>query len=817
MESARKKRYTVRYGEDIGRHKDTPEDFLKTVFALDEEVYKWHPDYIGVLENLVDRYEAFKKSFVCLMDGEELAGYICFFPVKEELWNRIVCPVDEESGTDLTVWGDARDGDGKPVLDKDGRPVKWELIPDDDIKGTDIIPDPAPGDLILTGEDGEGYISREKGDKEEGTIKREKAENEEKLNLFIISIAVREKYRKDHVASKELMEAWIEYLNLLKKCVHREIGAISAVTVSEGGRNFLRSMLFRVARECSDEERNLVYVCDGLRLARLLNGQTYRKTFRDDVYIMLPFEAGDEDPRLKRLPPSFDTLEDDSALPLFSRYLMLKVKDSRDFECSNEVSKEVTEHFLGEFLFLHSLDDYCDEKEEDYGEEPTIIGEEKVEITLLMHRPTSMYQVLLFFPESRFSTSQIFDQCSKSYLKIRSPEWETDDETELEIDGKKIKHWRINHWKEREEELPGEDRAGFLEDIRDIRLSHGAYHYAHLFDYLEACYGLISAGSGKCISCMTKEPEPQSEKDIVEVNAKTTTREMMNILSGETYLSLFQNFRIYNGPLIESATTNLASYDYYTAYMSERVVVFILTEKVLEDQPPDDDYIQDYEVEEGSGEYRVLTRVGLAATMLFIVELVMFQNTSLLKMTTRVSRALTQAGNVPWEYINRVYEEYGKTIQFWKTDNFKYYGTQCEARHIRKAFENDEMKAVYNEQQEYLQKIVDLNNAELERRNSTVINIVGILLALFQVKDYIVDELITKFYANVLPESWISDAQSATEASRTFNTLVFGGFLLAFILLHLLNRRSFYYRMRRLLHTEDQEFNTPGKKKKNPA
>ncbi len=805
MKSAKKKRYTVRYGEDIGRHRDTPEDFLETLFALDEEIYQWHPDYIGELENLVDRYEAFKKSFVCLMDGEELVGYVCFFPVQDQMWKRIVCPVDEETGTDLRVWEDALDEKGNPISDGDGKPLQWELIPDDDIKGTDIIPDPAPGDLILTGEDGEGFISREKEEEEEETKKEAKAKDREKLNFFIISIAVREKYRKDHVASKELMEAWIEYLNLLRKCIRREIGAIAAVTVSEGGRNFLRSMLFHVARECADQERNLVYVCNDPCLSRLLNGQTYRKTFRDDVYIMLPFEAGDEDPRLRRLPPSFDALEDDSALPLYSRYLMMKVKDSRDYECSNDVSHEVTEHFLGEFLFLHTLDDYRDEREEDYGEEPTIIGEEKVEITLLMHRHTSMYQVLLFFPESRFSTSQIFDQASKNYLKIRSQEWETDCETELEIDGRKVKAWRISRWKEREEELPEEERKGFRRDIREIRLSHGAYHYAHLFDYLEACYGLISAGSGKCISCMTKEPEPQSERDIVEVNAKTTTREMMNILSGETYLSLFQSFRIYNGPLIEAATTNLASYDYYTAYMSERVLVFILKEQGLEDQPPDAEYTEEYEVEEGSREYLALTRIGLSATMLFIVELVMFQNTSLLKMTTRVSRALTQAGNVPWEYINRVYEEYGKTIQFWKTDNFKYFGTQCEARHIRKAFENDEMKAVYNEQQEYLQKIVDLNNAELERRNSTVINIVGILLALFQVKDYIVDELITKFYANVLPESWVSDASAATEAGRTFNTLVFGGFLLAFILLHILNRRSFYYRMRRLLHTEDQE------------
>jgi hypothetical protein len=376
-----------------------------------------------------------------------------------------------------------------------------------------------------------------------------------------------------------------------------------------------------------------------------------------------------------------------------------------------------------------------------------------------------MYIVLILIPNSRFSTSQAFDQVSKNYIKIRDPE------------------------------------------ITDPFM----LKYIHIDDYLEQKYGLISAGTGKCLTCMTKEPHPQPDEDYVKVGDKKTTREMLNILAGETYFSLFQNFKILNEKLKKQAVKDLAAYDYYKAYMSEQTIVFILKKSVLDDMPPDEDYVKEYLCTESeweqnkkeiknSTEYKVLTHIGLATTMLFIMEMVMFQNTALAKMTNRVSKALVQAGNVPWEYIDRIYEDYGKTIQFWRTDNFKYYGTECEARHIRKAFENDDLKNIYNEQQEYLQKVVELNSAELERRNSMFIGIVGVVLAVFGAKDYIVEGVIQKFYES-LPPYWIADAE--TEALRTFNVLGIGGFLLAFFLLHMTGRRNFYNKMRRLVRQDE--------------
>ena len=963
-----KKRYEtefkVLYGEELD------DELLYRIFVGDQEIYAWDAEYIGEFENLRKRYYKFKKSIVCLMDGEELVGYICFFPVEEDMWRRIVCP-----GEDDIRW------------DEDHI---YELIPDDDIGPDDIPGDPHPERRILYDEKN-GYRIENFDEEEED--EEEEFEDQDTLKLFIISAAIREKYRKkEYKASLQLSDAWIAYMNAIQESLGTEIEAIAAVTVSEGGLNFVRSRQFGMVRRCRDSEGSVVYCCDGDRLARLLEDKYYLKGFRDDVCILLPFETEEGEKKISHIPLSLDDLPDEGELPLYSRYLLNNVKNSRDFECRNEVRREVTEHYLGSFYFLHTLDDYKDEEEDAYGECPTLIGEDRVELSLLMHRQTHMYVLLMFFPDCRYSTSQILDQVSKNYLKIRSDGWETcvkgmKDETEIlgikswkelgmyedpscpeaeeykkrllekemryalfrklddegaldaarlmekaglvsmytggsgavipekpgswqELIAKRRSEYKKEALKDREritglreeieklqkeadrlleeqleikdfkkreaacrkykkklggfreegssdpkgindlkrelkelEEKAGERAhrrrilkalaaleeeelaeafeciGGFDPDEDEIRtaerrvnlqfryrqeelaalgkiiLSHGCYHYAHLDDYVYAMYGLVMAGYGKVFSCMTGEPEPQPGEDWVRKDDKKTTREMMNILSGETYFSLFQTFRVYNDELIEKAVTDVSAYDYYTAYMSRQTVVFILKDRVLKEQLPDDDYVLECDVSRDSKEYGVLTRIGLAATCLFIMELIMFQNTALSKMTVRVSKALTQAGHVPWKYINRLYEDYGKTIEFWKTDNFKYNGTAQEAEKIRTAFTNDDLKAVYAEQQEYLQKIVDLNSAEQERRNGVVINILGVVFAIFGVKEYVVEEILTKFYDG-LPDNWIAD--TALEANRTFNVLAICGFALAFLIIYFLNRRSYYYRMRRL-------------------
>ncbi len=114
------------------------QEFLKKVMALDAEVYS--AEYVGELKNMEARFERNKRTFVCVMDGEMLVGYINFFPAAPVLWDSIL----ETSPT----------------------------IRDDEIAPHEILP--------------------------------EYSKNEGENNLYILSVVIRERYRGKKMERSQL-------------------------------------------------------------------------------------------------------------------------------------------------------------------------------------------------------------------------------------------------------------------------------------------------------------------------------------------------------------------------------------------------------------------------------------------------------------------------------------------------------------------------------------------------------------------------------------------------------------------------------------
>ena len=80
-------------GEDFGKenYPGGVRAFLDDkIMGMDRAVYP--PEYAGCIENMDARYRKNPRSFVCVMDGEKLAGYVNFFPVSKEMWQRITDP-----------------------------------------------------------------------------------------------------------------------------------------------------------------------------------------------------------------------------------------------------------------------------------------------------------------------------------------------------------------------------------------------------------------------------------------------------------------------------------------------------------------------------------------------------------------------------------------------------------------------------------------------------------------------------------------------------------------------------------------------------
>ncbi|MBD5410975.1 MAG: hypothetical protein HDR53_07870 [Treponema sp.] len=639
--------YKILKGEELGF------EYLQKIMDIDEEVYS-DLGMEGALGQMEKRYRKNKETFVVLENAEsgEVVGYINFFPVNEETFQDILCGSEQ--------------------------------IRDDDIEPEEMA-DYAPG-----------------------------------CHIYIISVAIREKYRgKESGASKALSDAWIAYLNELADkygLVEREkrkdgtLGKvrntrmdISGTTVSEGGQRFLRNHFFVQRRTIENNEK--VCICEGKRLKKLLNNELNFKTFRDDIYLFLPFSVEGENTVVNTL---FDSKEKcipekrhESDIPYF---LMEKLKECIDYECENFVAEELETIYLGNFSFLHTDDLY----------EGDVVGEEEIHCLLTAHRKTHLYVLTMIFTDSKFYTSQIEDQFSYNYLKIKDP--------------------------------------------------NNGDEYVDVEDYFEKKYGLVSCGKGKILICMSSKPEKPEE--------------FRHIMAAEVYNGLEQDYTLCcDGEIAKKwCETDCTHYNSYSIFLSNSVIAFI-----------PDEFNSDVE-----------ERIGQMATYAFIALLTMFQNTAIARINKKIANALSYEGKISNEKVLELYKEFGKTAHFWEIHNYRYIGAQLEAESIMKAFGNVELMAECKRQQEFLEKIVNLQASENARQSGFLLNIMAVVIAADQLRNF-VEEVITNFYY------WINEGKGFPKLKQTnpchaYHLIIVGGFILFLVIRKILKSKSNRIEKKILMH-----------------
>lgn len=647
--------YKILKGEELGF------EYLQKIMDIDEEVYS-DLGMEGALEQMEKRYRKNKETFVVLENAEsgETAGYINFFPVNEETFQDIM------HGS--------------------------EQIRDDDIEPEEMA-DYAPG-----------------------------------CHVYIISVAIREKYRgKESGASKALSDAWIAYLNELADkygLVEREkrndgsLGKvekarmdISGTTVSEGGQRFLRNHFFVQRRTIENNEK--VCICENKSLTKLLNNELNFKTYRDDIYLFLPFTVEDDGSTINSL---FDSTKQciqekwekrhQSDIPHF---LIEKLKYCIDYECENIVAEELETICLGNFTFLHTNDLY----------DGDVVGEEEIHCLLTAHRKTQLYILTMVFTDSKFYTTQIEDQFSFNYLKIKN--LDTGDE------------------------------------------------YVDIEDYLERRYNLVSCGKGKILICMSNKPEKPEE--------------FRHIMAAEVCNGLEQEYSLScDGEIAKKwCETDCTHYDAYSIFLSNSVIAFI-----------PDEFDSDAK-----------KRIEQVATYAFIALLTMFQNTSVARINKKIANALSYEGRISNKTILQLYKEFGKTAHFWEVHNYRYIGAQLEAECIMKAFGNAELMAECKRQQEFLEKIVNLQASENERRSDFFLNIMAVLIAAEQLGKFVV-EVIDNFYI------WINEGRGfptlrQTDSNHAYRLIIAGGFVLFFVIRKILRNKNNRIQKKILTHKRRQE------------
>ena len=209
--------------------------------------------------------------------------------------------------------------------------------------------------------------------------------------------------------------------------------------------------------------------------------------------------------------------------------------------------------------------------------------------------------------------------------------------------------------------------------------------YKKADEYFGSLYNLTACGEAKCVICMSKEPE--------------NPLELPYILSGETMTSKHIDYKI-RPEHREKLTRCRAIYDYYDSYISRSVIAFVF---------------KDYSEEKRE---RILDE----ASELFIVEIVLFQNTAVLRTNQKVVKELADNKDIYVADIDDLYIEFGKTVLFWNSDIFKYPFSQIEANEVIESFGIKETLEDYHRNQQFLDRLIELKSNIVEQKSDKTMN-----------------------------------------------------------------------------------------------
>ena len=219
--------------------------------------------------------------------------------------------------------------------------------------------------------------------------------------------------------------------------------------------------------------------------------------------------------------------------------------------------------------------------------------------------------------------------------------------------------------------------------------------YVSVASYMHHRYFLESCGEAKGVICMSNPPEDRTE--------------LGYILAGETYVSEHIDYTILPHR-IEALLENHACYDYYDSYISRSMVAFI-----FKDYPDD-----------------ILERLETEASEIFIVEIVLFQNTAVTRTNNRVIEELDENDGITNAEIEELYIEFGHTMKFWSSNIFKYTFAQKEADEIVRAFEIQKTLDEYYRNQDFLDRMVELKSNIADQKSDEKMNVLLFVLSCFE-------------------------------------------------------------------------------------
>lgn len=184
-----------------------------------------------------------------------------------------------------------------------------------------------------------------------------------------------------------------------------------------------------------------------------------------------------------------------------------------------------------------------------------------------------------------------------------------------------------------------------------------------------------------------------------------------SLLLGEAAHSEFYHHMLVSDKGKMALENNLKQYDFYDLYSSSRVILYII---------------------KGYGD-SFKKNIDQNTDLIFVLELVLFQHTVILKINKNIVGALSKKSKVKFKEIGEMYVKFGESMLLREKNVFKYLLVQNLADKLSLVFEFDRLFQEYQYNQQHLEHIVQLRASRIAEIESRVINIVAIILAFVQI------------------------------------------------------------------------------------
>ncbi len=467
-------------------------------------------------------------------------------------------------------------------------------------------------------------------------------------HLFILSIAVKPKYKHGETV-KVLAKSLLAFLREREAAGYR-IDSISGSAVSGGGASFLRRL--QATYEKDVDGGYLYYRAQRPAVERLLTKGLipYEKSYDNDIFFFLPMTAEPEAENiLEQLKKQQAEVEEDDYPDVYCKQLNHHV----EYECNILDAKELQRVYLGKFRLACYDDNYdlgVDEEEETPTFDFDFLNDEE-------SGKQCFYAEEYDVDEKQRVKKRVLRAVEDVYLFVTAHEQSGIYIVTVALpDNRYIPTQLIDQM--------STEHLDFLINGKLVPIA--AYMKKHFL--------LNLYGESKCVVCLSNEPKSRTE--------------LGYLVAGETYVSSAITYQIRPNRL-EDLLQPRAYYDYYDSYISRSVIAFVFKE--YSDK-------KEERLEDETSE-------------LFITEVVLLQNTAVVRTNRHVAEELAEGNGISSKEIEKLYLEFGKTVKFWRSDVFKYPGSQLEADEVVRSFGIEEALNEYYRNQSFLDRLVEIRSA----------------------------------------------------------------------------------------------------------